>query len=69
MQDAERKSIGAVPESPEVDMGSARRRSSAGAANLRSPGGGGAALRQYYSQQLMQPEWLVDLPPDLGSEW
>lgn len=69
MQDAERKSTGAVPESPEVDMGSARRRSSAGTANLRSPGGGGAALRQYYSQQLMQPEWLVDVPPDLGSEW
>lgn len=62
---------GAPPASPEVDMSSTRRRrsSSSSATTLRSPGGSGAALRQYYSQQLMQPEWLVDVPPDLGSEW
>ncbi|KAL4439876.1 hypothetical protein ABPG75_002877 [Micractinium tetrahymenae] len=65
----------AAPASPEIDMGGSagagrRRRSSSGSAtSLRSPGGSGAALRQYYSQQLMQPEWLVDVPPDLGSEW
>lgn len=46
-----------------------RRSSNGSAVSLRSPGGSGAALRQYYSQQLMQPEWLVDVPPNLGSEW
>lgn len=26
-------------------------------------------LRQYYAQQLMQPEWLTDVPDDLSSDW
>lgn len=30
---------------------------------------GQAGSREYYAAQLMQPEWLVDVPPDLGSEW
>ena len=40
-----------------------------------SSGGGGGRrrygheLRQYYADQLMLPEWLVDIPPDLGTEW
>jgi len=29
----------------------------------------GADLRQHYAHQLMQPEWLTDLPPDLGTNW
>lgn len=62
--------------SPEVAMGGtgssgggsgARRRSGGGGG--RSPGGQGVSMRQYYAQQLMQPEWLVDVPPDLASEW
>ncbi|GBF92905.1 hypothetical protein Rsub_05741 [Raphidocelis subcapitata] len=29
----------------------------------------GAELRHHYARQLMQPEWLTDVPPDLGSAW
>ena len=29
----------------------------------------GAELRRHYARQLMQPEWLTDVPPDLGSAW
>eukprot|EP00877_Chromochloris_zofingiensis_P001552 jgi/Chrzof1/11398/Cz05g35080.t1 len=29
----------------------------------------GAALRQYFQGQLMQPEWMTDVPPDLGEQW
>lgn len=29
----------------------------------------GADLRRHYAQQLMLPEWLTDIPPDLGTEW
>lgn len=47
--------------------GSGRRRSSSGRGRRASSGGSG--LRQYYAAQLMQPEWLVDVPPDLGTEW
>ncbi|KAI7835612.1 hypothetical protein COHA_010489 [Chlorella ohadii] len=54
--------------SPEVHMGgSGGRRSSSGRGRRASSGGSG--LRQYYAAQLMQPEWLVDVPPDLGTEW
>ncbi|PSC69269.1 snurportin-1 [Micractinium conductrix] len=45
--------------------GGGRRRSAGGG---RSPGGG-ARMRQHYAQQLMQPEWLVDVPPDLATDW
>lgn len=27
------------------------------------------SLRQYYARQLMQPEWLTDIPEALCSEW
>ena len=27
------------------------------------------SLREYYARQLMQPEWLTDMPEDLRSEW
>lgn len=30
---------------------------------------GGWRLRQRYAEQLMQPEWLIEVPPDLGAEW
>lgn len=23
----------------------------------------------YYAKQMMQPDWLVDIPPNLGTEW
>lgn len=29
----------------------------------------GQARRTYYAQQLMQPEWMTDVPPDLGTGW
>lgn len=29
----------------------------------------GAALRRYFARQLMTPEWLTDVPADLGSSW
>jgi hypothetical protein len=29
----------------------------------------GAALRSYFAQQLMVPEWLTDIPPDLATNW
>jgi hypothetical protein len=29
----------------------------------------GAALRSYFSQQLMVPEWLTDIPGDLPTHW
>lgn len=48
--------------------GSNRRRSSGGS---RAAGSSSSGLgqRQYYAKQLMQPEWLVDVPPDLGTDW
>ncbi len=27
------------------------------------------SLREYYARQLMQPEWLTDMPENLRSEW
>lgn len=71
-QDEELEEAGTSGTSPEVQMGGgdgSRRRSGAGSG--RSPGGrqGGSGLRQYYASQLMLPEWLVDVPPDLGTEW
>ena len=27
------------------------------------------SLRQYYAQQLMQPEWLTEVPDDLFEDW
>lgn len=27
------------------------------------------SLRQYYAKQLMQPEWLTDVPQDLHKDW
>ena len=27
------------------------------------------AKREYYKQQFMHPEWLVDIPPDLAASW
>lgn len=53
--------------SPEVQMGGGGRRTSGGRGRRASSGGSG--LRQHYAAQLMQPEWLVDVPPDLGTEW
>lgn len=39
----------------------------------RGRGGGGqgrgAALRALYAAQLMTPEWLTDIPPDLATHW
>jgi snurportin-1 len=29
----------------------------------------GAALRAYFAHQLMVPEWMTDIPPDLPSSW
>jgi hypothetical protein len=29
----------------------------------------GAALRSYFAQQLMVPDWLTDIPPDLPTNW
>lgn len=67
-QDAAAEQAQAAP-SPEVHMsgGGGRRRASGGRGRRASSGGSG--LRQYYAGQLMQPEWLVDVPPDLGTEW
>ncbi len=33
----------------------------------RAPRGGG--LRKFFSEQLMYPEWLTDVPSDLGQNW
>ena len=41
----------------------------AAANGQRRPPGAGKALRQYYAEQLMLPEWLNEVPPDLGVEW
>lgn len=30
---------------------------------------GGAALRAFFARQLMMPEWLTDVPPDLATTW
>jgi hypothetical protein len=29
----------------------------------------GQQLRKYFADQLMQPEWMSDIPPDLGTSW
>lgn len=58
----------AAAASPEVDMQSGSSRRASGGGGGRSPGGG-ARLRQHYAAQLMQPEWLVDVPPDLATDW
>lgn len=29
----------------------------------------GSALKSYYAKQLMQPEWMSDIPPDLAPNW
>ncbi len=40
-----------------------------GGADVDSGGLSGSELRAHYARQLMQPEWLTDVPPDLGSAW
>ena len=27
------------------------------------------SAREHWSRQLMRPEWLIDVPPNLASEW
>jgi hypothetical protein len=29
----------------------------------------GSTLRAYFARQLMQPEWMTDIPADLASSW
>lgn len=29
----------------------------------------GNTLKAYFARQLMQPEWMSDIPPDLSSNW
>ena len=29
----------------------------------------GQQLRKYFAGQLMQPEWMSDIPPDLATDW
>ena len=28
-----------------------------------------ASTREYWAGQLMQPEWLIDIPEDLATDW
>lgn len=51
--------------SPEVHMQTGGRRRSSGGRSA----GEAAKRRQHYAAQLMQPEWLVDVPSDLGTDW
>jgi hypothetical protein len=30
---------------------------------------GGSTMKAYFARQLMQPEWMSDIPHDLGSSW
>lgn len=30
---------------------------------------GGSMMKAYFARQLMQPEWMSDIPQDLGSSW
>lgn len=30
---------------------------------------GGTEQRSYFAQQLMAPEWMTDIPPDLADSW
>lgn len=53
------------PMSPEVDMSVGARHAGSG----RRVAGGASPRRRQYAAQLMQPEWLIDVPPDLGSDW
>lgn len=41
----------------------------AGSSGSSSSGLSGAALRNYFAQQLMSPEWMTDIPPDLAANW
>lgn len=34
-----------------------------------SPSATTSSTREQWAKQLMRPEWLVDLPPDLGANW
>lgn len=27
------------------------------------------SVREHWSRQLMRPEWLIDVPPNLASDW
>lgn len=36
---------------------------------LAAQGLTGAELKQHYARQLMLPEWLTDVPPDLAADW
>lgn len=29
----------------------------------------GQQVRDWYAQQLLQPEWMIDVPPDLATNW
>jgi hypothetical protein len=29
----------------------------------------GLSHREFYARQLMQPEWMTDIPEDLGTSW
>lgn len=29
----------------------------------------GQQLREWYARQLLQPEWMIDVPPDLATHW
>ena len=72
-QDVELQQADGQTASPDVAMrGSSSGRRASGGGGGRyggSPGQDSARLRNYYAKQLMQPEWLVDVPPDLGTEW
>lgn len=32
-------------------------------------GGGGQNVKHFFASQFMQPEWMTDVPPDLGRSW
>lgn len=61
-QDADIQDVSSATEPQATAEGAAGGRQQAG-------GGGGRGVRHYWAEQLMQPEWLIEVPPDLGADW
>eukprot|EP00887_Chlorella_sp_A99_P000428 scaffold17.g428.t1 len=65
---------GLEPAGPEeVEMGGdadgASERRASGATTSTSGANRRRSSRQHYAEQLMSPEWLIEAPPDLGTDW